>query len=91
LAFFPMLIIPLITLARRPSFTAVAAVPVLWVGLNWLAVAILAASAGQPRKDLAPQMALLQAGAAAAGLVSALVLRCAGYRLVSAGRGEGGS
>jgi hypothetical protein len=83
LALFPMLIIPLLAIARRPSLLAVAALPFLWAGLTWLAVEILASATGESCADLARQLGLLQAGAAVAGLVSALVLRSAGFRLVS--------
>jgi hypothetical protein len=82
LALFPMLIIPLMAMVRRPSVRAMAVLPFLLAGLTWLAVEIIAAVQGTSRSDLLRQVALLQAGAAAAGLVSALVLRCVGFQLV---------
>ncbi len=57
--------------------------PFIWAGLTWLTVEILAAQYGQPRADITWQITLLQGGAVAASLMSAIALRCAGYRLYS--------
>jgi hypothetical protein len=83
LALFPLLIFPLIVIARHPSIRAFVVISVLWVGLTWLAVEILAPQFGEPRADVARQLLLLQGGAAGAGLVSAIIARCARYRLSS--------
>jgi hypothetical protein len=85
-ALFPLLIIPLIAIARHPSFRTLIAMPFLCAGLTWLIVEILAAQHGEPRVDVARQLALIQGGALVAGLLSAIALRLAGYRLFSNNR-----
>ena len=49
-------------------------------------VEILAAQYGEPRVDVARQLALVQGGALVASLLSAIALRLAGYRLFSNNR-----
>src|SRR4029078_6016698 len=83
---FPLLILPLIAIAQRPSKRILAATLFSWAGLTWLIVEIAAAEYSEPRTDIARQLTLIQGGALVATLLSALALRYAGYRLISISR-----
>lgn len=81
LAMIPALFVPLVVLSSRPRFRVLVAIPFLWVGVTWLAVETIVAMKGVPRWEAVWTIALGQVGAAASGMLSAFVLRVAGFRL----------
>ena len=84
LALFPTFVVPLIALTPRPTVPMLISIPLTWAALSWLALETVIATNGiQDRTRIARDIALLQGGAALAGLLSALVVRIAGYRLLS--------
>jgi hypothetical protein len=82
LAIFPAVLVPLVALFPRPTMKILITVPCLWLALAWLAVEAVVALGNETRVDVIRDIALLQLSAMTSGLLSTLVLRVAGYRLL---------
>jgi hypothetical protein len=84
MAAFPALLVPLLALSKRASRGVLVAIPFLWIGVTLLsAEAIVATQPGEVFSKVLLDLIHIQLGVATAGLFSALVLRWAGYRLVT--------
>jgi hypothetical protein len=84
LVILPSFIVPLMALAKRPSVAVAVVLLLLWVALSLLAVeTLLNMNPNETRANLIVEVGFVQLGAAIAGLASALLLRLAGYRLVT--------
>jgi hypothetical protein len=83
LAMFPAMIVPVLTLSKRPAWPIVLIIVAAWATLSWLAVqSIVAQGPFSPGKsEMIQQILFLQLGGTIAGGGSALVLRLSGYRL----------
>jgi hypothetical protein len=80
----PVFVIPLVALTPRLTAPIVIGIPLAWAALSWLALEnVVGRNVVPDRFIIAVDIALLQSGAALAGLLSALMVRVAGYRLVS--------
>jgi hypothetical protein len=83
LAMIPAIVVPLLVLSRRPPVRVMVILAFAWAALTWLAVETIYALAGPPSKsEIAKAVVYLQMGAAAAGIISALVARYCGFRLI---------
>jgi hypothetical protein len=79
----PTFAIPLMALANRISISAVIAMLFVWVALSLLAVeAIVRLNPSEIRSTVVIEVGFVQLGAAVTGLLSAVLLRLGGYRLV---------
>jgi hypothetical protein len=81
LATLPGLFIPLAVLSARPPMRVLVALPFAWLALTWLAVECIVASQKEDRWEVFGDIGLIQLGAVAIGVFSAVVLRMGGYRL----------
>jgi hypothetical protein len=81
LALIPIFFAALAVLSDWPPNRILIAIPLLWAGLTWLAVEAVVAVENEPRWEVARVISLMQLGAASAGILSAVLLRSAGYRL----------
>jgi hypothetical protein len=89
LAMIPSIVVPLLILSGRPSTRLAVILPLGWAALTWLAVETIVAIDGPPDKlEIAKAVVGLQLGAAVAGLVSAVVVRYCGYRLIRRAAGN---
>jgi hypothetical protein len=87
LAVFPAFLVPLLALSKRAPWHVIVSLPFLWIGLTLLSVeAIVAIEPTEVRSQVLIDIVQVQLGAAATGLISALALRWAGYRLVTVPR-----
>jgi hypothetical protein len=82
----PPVLVPIMILAPRVSGRKLVAIPVFWAVLTYLAVELIYIG-DRPQADtrwtLAWQILRVQLGAAITAVISALVVRFAGYRLVN--------
>lgn len=81
LALIPAIAVPSVALAPRPTFRIILGTILASGILSLIAIETIILVDNPPRGDVAPQVLLIQLGAVLAGLVSALILRFAGYRL----------
>jgi hypothetical protein len=81
LALIPIFFAALVVLTGSPPNRILIAIPLLWAGLTWLAVEAIVAVENEPRWEVAREISLMQLGAASAAILSAVLLRIAGYRL----------
>jgi hypothetical protein len=85
LAIFPAILVPLMALFPRPTTKMLITVPCICLALAWLSVEAVVALENEPRLEVTRDIAILQLGAVTSGLLSAIVLRLAGYRLLLRG------
>jgi hypothetical protein len=81
LATLPAIVAPMLIVSRPVRPAVLMALLLSWAGLSWMAVETIAALEGDPRWEIAGVVASLQLGAAANAVVSAALVRIAGYRL----------
>ena len=81
LAMFPIFTLPLMVISRHVSIRALVVMPFAWAAFTWLAVEIGTAAQIGTRYEAVKAIVLLQCGATAIGVLSAIGIRVAGYRL----------
>jgi hypothetical protein len=91
LAILPALVAPLVTLAPRPSVRILFAGAVAWLAVSWISIETVVAVENEPRGEVLQAVSLLQVGGMTAGVFSSIVVRYAGYRLLSASSSGGQS
>jgi hypothetical protein len=82
LALGPMIAIPLLALSKRTTLRAIAGILLVWLLSFVSAIVVITLLDRQPWYVLVLEIAFLQVGIASSGVISALLLRIAGYRLV---------
>jgi len=85
-ALFPTVVVPWVTLAYRGRRNLlILAAAAAWAALTYACIVLMSKSAPTPLYQIAQPIVFLQAGASAAGLLSALVVRLCGYRIARYG------
>lgn len=83
LAIFPAFTVPFVAILPRPTMRVLIGLPLAWAALTWLTVeTVLVLEPKETRSGVAHDVVFLQCGAASIGLLSALAVRFAGYRLL---------
>jgi hypothetical protein len=82
LALGPLIAVPLLALSRRTSFRAIAGIILIWFLSYISAILVITLIDPDPWYVLVREIAFLQLGIGTSGVMSGVVLRIAGYRLV---------
>jgi hypothetical protein len=82
LAVIPAIVIPITVISTRPTLGMFVVTIISAAVLAWIAIEAIILVDDPPPNDVTRQVVLVELGAVLASLVSALVLRFAGYRLV---------
>ncbi len=72
----------IMALSKRPRAVVLVALPLLWAASSWIAIEAMIAAGSPPRSQLIKLVVAIQLGGLLVALVSAIILRLAGYRLV---------